>query len=200
MTQDQLGKHWGKSGNYIYMLEAGIKPFPKKLEIKLHELEDEVSKKLYSLRAAPDRLQDALSPATLPGTRAPVVSWASAGRGGAYSDLAEFLDEFVETDCRDANKYALIVEGDSMRPEFQPGDRIVVTPNSEPQNGDEVVARLREGGEVFFKIFHETSTGKILLTSYNPAFPPLEFQKTDFRFIQPVYEMVRKRKIPKPRK
>jgi phage repressor protein C with HTH and peptisase S24 domain len=124
--------------------------------------------------------------------KAPVVSWASAGRGGSYADLADFLEEWVETDCKDANKYALIVEGDSMEPRFSPGDRIVVAPNVEARNGNVVVARVRETGQVFFKLFHETTKGMVRLTSYNPAYPPLEFSKEDFRFIHPVYSSTKK--------
>jgi transcriptional regulator with XRE-family HTH domain len=48
LTQAQLAQKWGfKDGNYIWMLEAGEKPFPNKLESKLIELENEVRLTLY---------------------------------------------------------------------------------------------------------------------------------------------------------
>jgi SOS-response transcriptional repressor LexA len=134
---------------------------------------------------------EVLAPSFRKSEKAPVVSWASAGNGATYSDLAKFLDEYVETDCRDPNKYALIVEGDSMEPVFRAGDRIVVAPNVLPHNGDVVVARVAETGEVFFKLYHETSSGKVQLTSYNPAYPPIHRDKKEFRFIHPVYSMTR---------
>jgi len=125
--------------------------------------------------------------------QAPVISWASAGYGTVYDDLGGFMDEYVETDCRDPNKYALIVEGDSMEPIFRPGDRIVIAPNEQPQNGDIVVARLVEKGEVLFKLYHETSTGQVRLTSYNAnLYPAIDRKKTEFRFIHPVYQMTRR--------
>lgn len=189
LSQGELGNRWDLTGNYVWMFEKGEKPIPSKYHSQIAELEAEVRKKFES----PAFQETPLSPAMGAQERAPVVSWASAGRGGAYCDLAEFLDEFVETDCKDPNKYALIVEGDSMRPEFQPGDRIVVAPNFQAQNGDEVVARLAESGKVLFKIYHERGN-KILLTSYNQAFPPLEFKRSEFRFVHPVYQMMRRRR------
>ncbi len=126
--------------------------------------------------------------------KAPVISWASAGVGGNYSDVEGFLDEYLETDCRDPNCYGLIVEGDSMEPLFRAGDRIIVAPNEGARNGDIVVARVAKTGEVYFKLFHQIGRdGKaVRLTSYNPAYPPLEFELSQFRFIQPVYSSTRK--------
>jgi SOS-response transcriptional repressor LexA len=128
--------------------------------------------------------------------RAPVVSWAKAGDGGNFGDLCAQINESVDTDCADTNAYALIIEGDSMMPEFKPGDRVVFMPNTSPQNGDVVVARLERTGDVFFKIFHQAGTiGEFVrLTSYNPAYPPLEYPLMEFRFIHPMHSMVRRRR------
>jgi SOS-response transcriptional repressor LexA len=124
----------------------------------------------------------------------PVVSWASAGGGGNFSDLCEYLDEKVETDCPDPNAYSLIVEGDSMEPRLCPGDRVVIAPNIEARNGDMVVARLRESGSALLKLFHQVGKkGELVrLTSYNPAYPALEHPRKDFRFVQPIWGMLRR--------
>lgn len=130
------------------------------------------------------------------GQLAPVVSFTRAGtRGFSYQDLATQIDERVPTDCKDPNCFALRVEGDSMAPNFQPGDLIVVAPNSEPRNGNVVVAKLREEESVLFKLYHQVGAdaGAVRLTSFNPAYPPLEFPKKKFRFIYPMYEMRRRR-------
>lgn len=125
------------------------------------------------------------------GQFAPVVSWASAGSGGDYEDLADFMKEWVKTDCKDPNKYALIIDGDSMVEKFLPGDRIVLAPNEEARNGDHVVARLRTG-EAYFKLYHYDPNNDIVkLTSYHPAYPAMEYKRSDFRFIHPVWEMRR---------
>jgi phage repressor protein C with HTH and peptisase S24 domain len=84
------------------------------------------------------------------------------------------------------------MEGDSMIPNIQPGDRVVVAPNASPYNGSLVVARLRESGAVMIKIFHRIGD-QVKLTSYNAlAYPELPYHLTDFRFIYPVYEIRRK--------
>lgn len=126
----------------------------------------------------------------------PVVSWASAGQGGDYGDLAAQIDEFINSDCKDPNSYALILEGDSMTPEFKPGDRVIFMPNEQPRNGDVVVARLAEGGDVFFKLYHSYGPNNemVRLTSYNHVYPPLEFRRDQFRFIHPMHSMVRHRR------
>lgn len=126
--------------------------------------------------------------------KVPVISWAAAGRGGNFSDLEGQIDEYMESDCSDANAYALIIEGDSMIPEYRPGDRVIFLPNAEARNGDIVVARLVEEGDVYFKMFHLIGSkgDMVKLTSYNPMYPPLEYPRKAFRFIHPMYEMRRR--------
>lgn len=80
--------------------------------------------------------------------RVPVVSWAKAGLGGNFKNLAFQIDEWIDTDCRDSDAYALIIEGDSMLPEFK-RNRIGFMPNVEPRNGDIVVAML-SGQKMYF--------------------------------------------------
>lgn len=141
-------------------------------------------------------MRDDVRLADKPFTQAvPVVSWARAGAAEFnYSDLAEYLDETVQTDCRDENAFALIVEGDSMEPAYKTGDRLVIAPNAAARNGDVVIARLTEEGSVLFKLFHQTGPQgeTIKLTSYNPMYPPLEYPLHKFRFIYPVWGMYRK--------
>ncbi len=126
--------------------------------------------------------------------RVPVVSWAHAGEGGNYGDLAEQLGEWIDSDCKDPNAYALIIEGDSMEPKFSASDRVIFLPNQEPANGDVVVARVERSGDVFFKLFHTFGTkGEMVrLTSFNPAYPPLEFARREFRFIHPMHSLMRR--------
>jgi len=126
----------------------------------------------------------------------PVVSWASAGQGGDYEDLANQIDEYLNSDCTDLNSYALILEGDSMTPEFKSVDRVIFMPNDQPRNGDVVVARLEESGEVFFKLYHTFGKDNemVRLSSFNPVYPPLEYRRDQFRFIHPMHSFVRHRR------
>ncbi len=126
----------------------------------------------------------------------PVIGWAAAGQGGVFVDLSAKVDEYLNTDCMDLHAYAVIIEGDSMTPEFRAGDRVVFMPNEQPKNGDVVLARLEEGGDLFFKLYHTSgSNGEMVrLTSYNPIYPPLEYRRDQFRFIQPMHSLVRHRR------
>lgn len=126
--------------------------------------------------------------------RVPVVSWAKAGEATNYDDLCNQIDEVVETDSKDPNSFGLIIEGDSMEPEFQAGDIVVFAPNSEARNGDIVVARLKETGGVFFKRFRRSGPegGTVRLESVNPDYKTLEFPSSAFRFVYPAVGMKRK--------
>lgn len=128
--------------------------------------------------------------------RIPVVSWAAAGRTGNFQDLANQMEEWLYSDCKDPNAYALILEGDSMEPEFKAGDRVVVMPNDLPRNGDVVAARLADTEDVLFKLYHTFGKDNemIRLTSYNLAYPPLEYHRSKFRFIHPMHSMLRRRR------
>ena len=193
LTQQELAKKWGfTDGNYIYMLESGKKPFPKKIERKLLELENEVRKSL------PSPILGAISDGNIRGIadprvvrQVPVVSWAKAGAASNYDDLCGQIDQQVETDCKDPNSFGLIIEGDSMSPRFEAGDIVVFAPNSEPRNGDFVVARLKETGGVMFKRFRRVGREgtTIRLESLNPDYNSQEFPMAAFRFIYPAVGM-----------
>ncbi len=183
ISQAKLANKLGVTGNYIYLIESGAKS-PGSDFIARFELLVSGKSANYS-NAAP------ASPPPRAPRLVPVVSWARAGSEGFnYGDLSEQIDERVETDCRDENAYALIVEGDSMEPRFLAGDRVICAPNSEPRNGDFVVARLKESGSVLFKRFkragHNGDT--IRLESLNPDYDTVEYPANAFRIIHPVVD------------
>ena len=132
-------------------------------------------------------------PQTIPIRLVPVVSWGAAGTAHDYADLANQLDQSVESTCRDANAFALIVEGDSMEKEIFAGDIVIFSPNNEPRNGDIVVARLADDHGVLLKRFRRIGPeGKIIrLESTNPEYEPREFPAGAFRFIYPAVELKR---------
>ncbi|MCX6908227.1 MAG: LexA family transcriptional regulator [Verrucomicrobia bacterium] len=181
-TWAALAQRIGVSESMIYQVLKGASGFSEKALFRLEQWEKEFMCE-SNVRPAPP-LKNV--------RRVPVVSYAMAGKAADYDDLANFLDETIETDCKDANCFALIVEGDSMEPAIRAGDRVVVMPNSEAQSGDIVVARRRDTHEVFVKLVHfNDSNRRVKFTSYNPAYPALEFARKDFRFIYPVHSMQR---------
>ncbi|HEX7861043.1 MAG TPA: S24 family peptidase [Verrucomicrobiae bacterium] len=130
--------------------------------------------------------------------KVPVVGYVAGAnflsdRSFNYADIANQIEEYIETTSRDPNAVALIVEGDSMEPQICAGDKIVVAPNSEPRNGKPVVARLAKEGSVVIKIFHRSGPeGKtIRLESRNKEYSDIVKDISEFRFIYPVVKVER---------
>lgn len=131
----------------------------------------------------------------------PVISWTRAGEARSYEDLAHQIDSMTVSDTKDENAFALIVEGDSMREEYQPGDLIVCSPNSEPRTGKDVVVRLKsgesmlEGGVLLKRFYRFGQDGRgVRLESLNPEYPTKEYKLDDFWFIYPVVTQIKNRR------
>jgi hypothetical protein len=90
-------------------------------------------------------------------------------------DTSEVLD-FLRRPAglaSDRDAYALIIQGDSMYPRFKPGERVAVSPNSEPQIGDDVIVQLRAEGDdrvrmVLIKELVRRTATYVELRQYNP--------------------------------
>ncbi len=120
----------------------------------------------------------------------PIISWASAGDSRAFEDQGEDNPR-IATDCKDPNCYALTVDGDSMSPIYLHGDVVVVAPNQEARHGDLVVAKTKEDEVYFKRLEFSRDMETIRLISFNPNYPAMEFKKSDLRFVQPVFSIVR---------
>ena len=192
MTQAELASWLGIHRTYLVLIEKGKKIPSPRLERSILE---------FMSRAERTPPQPPIPPNTpLPpfpmepaAKKVPVVSWAAAGAARAYEDLANQIEESVESDCKDANAFAIIIEGDSMETKFYAGDRIVFAPNSQPRNGDAVVAKLSDG-RVYFKYYYRTGHEgtRIKLISENQNYGSLEFDQSEFIFIYPAWELKRK--------
>lgn len=124
--------------------------------------------------------------------RVPVVSWALAGAmegRGAFEDLANQIDETVETTSRDPNAFAIEISGDSMDPTVSHRDCVVLEPNMDAPNGWPVLVKLIDG-RVFFKRLYRTSE-KVILESDNSAHPDLEFEQSEIAFVYPAKDIVK---------
>jgi phage repressor protein C with HTH and peptisase S24 domain len=122
----------------------------------------------------------------------PVISWAHAGQAQAYEELpTQWQNESVPTTCRDEKAFGLIIEGDSMEPRCMPGDRVVIMPSEPPRNGCLVVAKLKNDG-VLLRRFMRLPDGRIRLIAYNEIYPAMDYESSEFHWIYPVSETVRK--------
>ncbi len=100
--------------------------------------------------------------------RIPVVGVVTAG----YPILAqENIESYLPWEG-DADCFALRIKGDSMTGAgILDGDKVVVRPQPECQNGEIVIALI--GDEATCKRFHRDSTGVWLLPE-NPAYDPID--------------------------
>ena len=120
-----------------------------------------------------------VEPAVLPKTRAvPLVSWVIAGKWEDVCDSYQPGDanEWVETDIKGANIFALTVKGDSMEPEFQEGDIIIVNPHIKPDSNDYVVVRNEED-EATFKQLKKYGKERVL-HPLNPKYEDIRLSET----------------------
>jgi SOS-response transcriptional repressor LexA len=89
------------------------------------------------------------------GTRQiPLISYVQAGNWTGAVDPFQPNDahDWLMTDLAlSGNAFALEIKGDSMLPEFKPGDRVIIDPNVQPQPGDLVVAKNGEDEATFKK-------------------------------------------------
>lgn len=180
--------------------ERGISPFPEKTR--------EILKKKLNLTDAdflPDEIQTSegrikVAPDPVGRRRVPVVSWALAGTmegRGHFEDLANQINETVETSSRDPNAFAIEISGDSMEPYVSPRDIVVFEPNHDATNGMPVLVKLIDG-RVFFKRLYRNGV-KITLQSDNDSYPDLEFDQNEIAFVYPARD-IQKTATVKPRR
>ncbi|MDB6111301.1 MAG: putative phage lambda repressor protein [Pedosphaera sp.] len=202
MSQEALGALLGVSANYVSMIENGRVPGAPTLKL-FETLEASPKYGGTNGHSQSDNPLKPLNGGTPPvysptakkavTRKVPVVSWARAGQAHDYADLANQIEEEVESETKDPHAFALIVEGDSMEPEIFAGDIIIFSPSSEPRNGNIVVARLLEDHGVLLKRFRRKGPeGKVVrLESSNIAYEPKEYPYQSFRFIFPAVELKR---------
>jgi len=112
------------------------------------------------------------------GGKAPLIGFAEAGGDGFFDDAGfptgQGWDEVRFPGIDDDVVYALEISGESMKPAFRPGDRIIVAPGAAVRRGDRIVAKT-VGGEVMAKELGRRSEKRVELLSLNPDFPSRSF-------------------------
>ncbi|HHS88737.1 MAG TPA: S24 family peptidase [Rhodobacteraceae bacterium] len=106
-------------------------------------------------------------PNLVPRVAVPIVGTAEGGPDRQWEELGYptcYGSEYVDAPSRDPSAYALLVSGNNMAPRMRPGEAILVEPNHEPQPGDEVVVRMKDG-TTMVKIFSARRGDRIYLDS-----------------------------------
>ncbi len=116
----------------------------------------------------------------------PLIGMAQAGSRGYFDDAGfpagSGWEEIAFPELADEHAYALEISGESMQPVYRDGDRIVVSPATNPRRGDRVVVKTVEG-EVMAKLLHRMTAQRIELRSLNPAHEDRSFALNEIVFI-----------------
>jgi len=114
-------------------------------------------------------------------TTVPVIDYVTAG---SWSEVVDpFMPgggfDYIGTDLViSASAFALIIDGGSMAPEFEAGDKIIIDPTVTPRPGEFVVAKLDATDEATFKKYRprgrdDNGVDIIELVPLNPDWPSL---------------------------
>jgi transcriptional regulator with XRE-family HTH domain len=120
-----------------------------------------------------------------PGGPIPLINKVAAGLPEEFTDLdypPGVADQTIPApgeglgEAHDPDRFAARVTGDSMRPNYQPGDVVVFSPLADVSPGDDCFVRLEPDHETTFKrvFFDRGDDGAqlIRLQPLNPRFPP----------------------------
>ncbi len=136
-----------------------------------------------------------IAPAPVGGKSIPLISYVQAG---AWTDVVDTFqpgdaDDFLLTDLElSGNAFALEIKGDSMLPEFKPGDRVIIDPVIQPQPGDYVVAKNGEDEATFKKYrprgVNERGDVVFELVPLNEDYPSMRSDVTPIRIVGTMVE------------
>jgi repressor LexA len=121
----------------------------------------------------------------------PILSWAQAGLAIDFEEMPTDWKDVVPSDVTDEHAFGVRLRGDSMEPKFSDGDIAILLPSTPATNGEVVVANIKNEGPVC-KLMHVQLDKKVVkLSSYNPAYPPMEYHRDDFHWIFPVSAVIK---------
>jgi SOS-response transcriptional repressor LexA len=126
--------------------------------------------------------------------KVPLISWVRAGKFTEIEDgfPVGIGDEYIYTDVKGKNIFALTVNNDSMVPEFQEGDIIIVNPEASVTSGDYVVIANRDNNTATFKQYKQYGK-KVFLHPLNPKYPDIELDHDPkYQIIGKVMQKVKK--------
>lgn len=129
---------------------------------------------------------------------APVLNYVQAGK---FTDIGDNnYDEYLPyTDDKISdNAYWLIVKGDSMIPDFQENDLLLIDANRQPKSGDYVIAKVADDNEATFKRYKACGFDEKLSVEYfqlialNDFYSPIDSRHKSFVILGVVMEHKRR--------
>lgn len=128
--------------------------------------------------------------------KVPLISWVMAGDMNEIEDIFHpgQADEWITVVTPvGENSFALRVHGDSMSPEFNPGDIIIVDHSVQHESGDYVVAKIEtdsQSGEATFKQFVRDA-GRTYLKPLNRQYPVMDMTGVKFKIVGKVVQKIK---------
>jgi len=120
--------------------------------------------------------------------RIPMLSSVPGGRPNLIFHPDHIEKYITVDDVKDANAFALKVDGDSMSPRIENGDVIIVSPKREVRTGDICVVRVDEEDTVKKVTFED---GYVHLVPLNHDYEPVSVKKKDVAFIWRVVKVIK---------
>lgn len=190
------GKNFGEKAARVIEEAAGL-PMMSLDKIDLAEFAEAV--KLEMISGNKRQFDKNIVPAAIGKRAIPVISAIQAGTVKEITEPYEIGDGYATLYTDDSySKWAfgLEIEGDSMLPEFRPGDLVIVEPEWEPRPGEFVVAKNGKD-EATFKKYRERgidANGNIVfeLVPLNDDYPTLRSDITPLVVIGVMAEHRRK--------
>lgn len=120
-----------------------------------------------------------------PNILVPIVNRAEASDWAGLGELtsSESAEGFLHTDLPvSGSALAVVIDGRSMEPDFQPGDKVIIDPMVPPRPGDFVMAKRDGDQEATFRKYRlksrdETGGDAIDLLPLNPDWPSLTIDR-----------------------
>ena len=107
------------------------------------------------------------------GVKIPLLGKVAAGLPIEAAENLIGEEEITERLAASGTYFALLIKGDSMSPDIQDGDKVIVRQQSDVENG-QVAIVLVNGSDAVCKEFRRTSSG-VMLISRNPNYEPMVF-------------------------
>ena len=126
-----------------------------------------------------ERIEEAKinEPQTLQGLKIPVLGTVAAGIPiSAVEDILDY-EEVPQSWENQGEFFGLRIKGDSMKPDINNGDTVIVRQQSTANNGDVVIA-LVNGDDATCKKFEKLDNG-IMLISNNSEYSPMYFSNEE---------------------
>lgn len=171
MSLREAAKLAGISHVHVKDIESdAIKPSFEKIINLLRAYHADIQEFLKEIGYLPENVEPSLIGELHP---VPVISLVAAGQWNAASDEYPpgVADEWVASDVKGQNIFAVRVKGDSMEPEFTEGDIIILDPHAKTYHNDYVIVRNDEGEATLKQL---KQYGKIkVLHPLNAKYPDL---------------------------